>query len=109
MIDEKLNSSNNKSVNHRGNQYQQQVTLQNMEQLEFYMDISPEWWIKSRKDESCIKKYICLLKINTIFINDDIKPNHYKNIKKLSKDNIEIIDRTCLILNIFSNNAKTND
>ena len=30
-----------------------------MEQLEFYMDISPEWWIKSRKDESYIKKYIC--------------------------------------------------
>ena len=59
MIDEKLNSSNNKSVNHRGNQYQQQVTLQNMEQLEFYMDVSPEWWVKSRKNESHIKKYIC--------------------------------------------------
>ena len=59
MIDEKLNSSNNKSVNHRGNQYQQQITWQNMDQLEFYMDVSPEWWIKSRKDESHIKKYIC--------------------------------------------------
>ena len=50
-----------------------------------------------------------LLKIKTIFINDDLKANHYKNIKKLSKDNIEIIDRTCLILNIFNNNAKTNE
>jgi len=50
-----------------------------------------------------------LLKINTIFINDEIRPNHYKNIKKLSKNNIEIIDRTCLILNIFNNNAKTNE
>ena len=50
-----------------------------------------------------------LLKIKTIFINDDLKPNHYKNIKKIAKDNIEIIDRTCLILNIFSNNAKTNE
>ena len=59
MIDEKLNSSNNKSVNHRGNQYRQQIAWQNMDQLEFYMDVSPEWWIKSRKDESCIKKYIC--------------------------------------------------
>jgi hypothetical protein len=29
-----------------------------MDQLEFYMDVSPEWWIKSRKDESYIKKYI---------------------------------------------------
>ena len=50
-----------------------------------------------------------ILKIKTIFINDDLKPNHYKNIKKIAKDKIEIIDRTCLILNIFSNNAKTNE
>ena len=30
-----------------------------MVELEFYMDVSPEWWIKSRKDESSVKKYIC--------------------------------------------------
>jgi len=30
-----------------------------MEELEFYMDVSPEWWIKSKKDEFFIKKYIC--------------------------------------------------
>ena len=30
-----------------------------MDELEFYMDVSPEWWIKSRKDESSVKKYIC--------------------------------------------------
>jgi len=29
-----------------------------MGELEFYMDVSPEWWIKSRKDESFVKKYI---------------------------------------------------
>ena len=29
-----------------------------MEELEFYMDVSPEWWIKSRKDELSVKKYI---------------------------------------------------
>ena len=29
-----------------------------MDELEFYMDVSPEWWIKSRKDESFVKKYI---------------------------------------------------
>ena len=59
MINEKLNYSNNKSVNCRGNQYQQQIALQNMDELQFYMDVSPEWWVKSRKDESHIKKYIC--------------------------------------------------
>ena len=29
-----------------------------MDELEFYMDVSPEWWIKSRKNESFVKKYI---------------------------------------------------
>jgi hypothetical protein len=29
-----------------------------MDELEFYMDVSPEWWIKSRKNESSVKKYI---------------------------------------------------
>ena len=50
-----------------------------------------------------------MLNVKSIFINDDLKPNHYKNKKKLTKDKIEIIDRTCLILNIFSQNAKTNE
>ena len=29
-----------------------------MRELEFYMDVSPDWWIKSRKDELYVKKYI---------------------------------------------------
>ena len=29
-----------------------------MDELEFYMDVSPEWWIKSRKDKSYVKRYI---------------------------------------------------
>ena len=29
-----------------------------MDELEFYMDISPEWWVQSRKNELFIKKYI---------------------------------------------------
>ena len=30
-----------------------------MSQLEFYMDVSPEWWINSSKNESIVRKYIC--------------------------------------------------
>ena len=30
-----------------------------MGKLEFYMDVSSDWWIKSRTDESSVKKYIC--------------------------------------------------
>ena len=29
-----------------------------MEELEFFMDVSPEWWIKLRKDELSVKKHI---------------------------------------------------
>ena len=30
-----------------------------LSQLEFYMDVSPEWWINSSKKESIVRKYIC--------------------------------------------------
>ena len=72
------------------------------------LNIDPSTYLGKGKIKEVFEK-ASLLKINTIFINDEIKPNHYKNIKKLSKDRIEIIDRTCLILNIFNKNAKTNE
>ena len=52
---------------------------------------------------------IKMLNINIIFVNDELKPNHYKNIKKILGEKIEIIDRTVLILNIFTQNAKTKE
>ena len=30
-----------------------------LSQLEFYMDVSPEWWINSSKKESIVRKYFC--------------------------------------------------
>ena len=29
-----------------------------VEKLEFFMDVSPSWWLKARRDESFLKKYI---------------------------------------------------
>ena len=52
---------------------------------------------------------IKMLNINIIFVNDELKPNHYKNIKKILGEKIEIIDRTVLILNIFTQNAKSKE
>ena len=34
------------------------ISICAMEGLQFYMDISPKWWVNSSKDESMIKKYI---------------------------------------------------
>jgi GTP-binding protein HflX len=47
------------------------------------------------------------LKYNTVFINDELEPGHYKRIQKIAGDKIFIIDRTKLILDIFTRHAKT--
>ena len=72
------------------------------------ISIDPSTYIGKGKIKVILDK-VSMLDIKTIFINDELKPNHYKNIKKLTKDKIEIIDRTYLILNIFNKNAKTNE
>ena len=72
------------------------------------ISVDPSTYIGKGKIKE-ILDMISLLNIKTIFINDELKPNHYKNIKKMTKDKIEIIDRTYLILNIFNKNAKTNE
>ena len=72
------------------------------------LNIDPATYFGKGKIKEVLDK-AKLLNIDTIFINDDLKPSHYKNIKKISKDGIEIIDRTCLILNIFKKNAKSNE
>ena len=47
------------------------------------------------------------LKYSTLFINDELNPGHYKRIQKLAGEELIIIDRTKLILDIFNNHATT--
>ena len=47
------------------------------------------------------------MKYNTIFINNELDPGHFKRIQKIAGDKIFIIDRTKLILDIFTKHAKT--
>ena len=47
------------------------------------------------------------LKYSTLFINDELSPGHYKRIQKLAGEELIIIDRTKLILDIFNNHATT--
>ena len=47
------------------------------------------------------------LKYNTIFINNELDPGHFKRIQKIAGEKIFIIDRTKLILDIFTKHAKT--
>jgi len=47
------------------------------------------------------------LEYNTIFINNELDPGHFKRIQKIAGDKIFVIDRTKLILDIFTKHAKT--
>ena len=49
------------------------------------------------------------LECNLIIINNDLSPTHLKNIQKEAGEDIKIIDRTGLILDIFTKHARTKE
>jgi len=49
------------------------------------------------------------LNCNIILFNEELSPTHVKNLQKLAGKKIKIIDRTGIILYIFSRNAKTKE
>jgi GTPase len=50
-----------------------------------------------------------MLSCNLIIFNDEINPNQIKNIQNIAGENIKILDRTGLILDIFSKHARTKE
>ena len=55
-----------------------------MTEFEFFMDVSPKWWIQSRKDELFLKKYICKKFDNDFYPR---KISHGKKLIDLDKEN----------------------
>ena len=49
------------------------------------------------------------MNVQTLIFNNELTPSHYKNINKISKNKLKILDRTKLILDIFNDHAKTNE
>ena len=49
------------------------------------------------------------LECELIIFNDDISPTQLKNLQKEAGENIKVIDRTGLILDIFTKHAKTKE
>ena len=49
------------------------------------------------------------LKCDLIIFNNEISPTHIKNLQKAAGDDLKIIDRTGLILDIFTKHAKTRE
>jgi len=72
------------------------------------MKPDPATFLGKGKLNSIIK--ICKeLECNLIIINNDLSPTHLKNIQKEAGEDIKIIDRTGLILDIFTKHARTKE
>jgi len=67
--------------------------------------ISPKYFIGKGKAEEIINQ-AKILNIDLIIFDDDLSPTQTRNFYKIS-DKIKIIDRTGLILDIFTKNART--
>ena len=70
--------------------------------------INPSTFIGSGKTKEIIK-YSKENDINLIIFNDDISPTQLKNLQNLSGENVKILDRSGLIIDIFSQHAKTKE
>ena len=56
-----------------------------------------------------LKSIASALEADYIIFNDELSPSQMKNIAHLIGDNIEVIDRTTVILEIFASRAKNCD
>ena len=56
-----------------------------------------------------IKNKAIELKCNLLIFNNDISPSQLKNVQKIIGDELKVIDRTGLILDIFTKHARTKE
>ncbi len=56
-----------------------------------------------------IKQIALALDVNLVVFNDELSPAQLKNITKILGDDIEVFDRTMLILDLFERRAKTKE
>jgi GTP-binding protein HflX len=69
-------------------------------------DIVPATFIGKGKIEE-VKDIVSSLKIDEVIFDDDISPTQMRNLQKML--NVDISDRTGIILNIFADHAKTKE
>lgn len=65
----------------------------------------PKYFLGSGKLNE-VKEYIFREKIDMIIFNDELTPSQLKNLER-ELDNVKLLDRTNLILDIFASHAKT--
>ena len=70
--------------------------------------IDSSTFIGSGKAQSIINQSK-ILGVTVLIFNDELTPAQLKNIQKMAGDNLKVIDRTGLILDIFEKHAKTKE
>lgn len=72
------------------------------------MGIDPAYFIGKGKIKSILLK-AQELGCNIVLFNNELSPSHVKNLQKLAGEDIKILDRTGIIIDIFSQHAKTSE
>ncbi len=71
-------------------------------------DIEPATLIGPGKVEE-LKTWRDELKVDIILFDDELSPRHQRNLEKLLGDDVRVLDRTALILDIFAQHAHTRE
>ena len=69
---------------------------------------NPATFIGSGKVEE-IKAYIESLKADLVIFDDELSPRNFRELEKVFGNNIRVLDRTALILDIFAQHAQTRE
>ncbi len=71
-------------------------------------DVEPATLIGPGKVEE-LKAWRAELKADLVLFDDELLPRHQRNLEKLLGDDVRVIDRTALILDIFAQHAHTSE
>lgn len=69
---------------------------------------NPSTFIGSGKVDE-IKMYLDSLKADIVIFDDELSPRHFRELEKVFGNNIRVLDRTTLILDIFAQHAQTRE
>ena len=71
-------------------------------------DIDPATYFGKGKIDEIINQAIAL-SCSLVIFNDEVNPNQLKNVQKIAGEDLKVIDRTNLILDIFNQHAQTRE
>lgn len=71
-------------------------------------DIDPATFIGSGKVEE-IKAFVEDLQADLVIFDDELSPRHQRELEKAFGDDVQVLDRTALILDIFAQHAQTRE